>query len=124
LLLEEQGGGRIFLWTIFSNSSQNASGTVPEAHLVRVTHPFHPLSGQQLPCVGACYDKQNKRVLLEEDEDTVWSVPRQWTDLVAIDPEVVIGKGRAIFRAQDLLDLSVLISRLNRCFPPENADDL
>ena len=65
-----------------------------------------------------------KRVLLEEDEDTVWSLPPSWTDLVATDPEIVIGNGRAIFRVQDLVELSVLISRLSKSFPRESADDL
>ena len=42
----------------------------------------------------------------------VCSVPRQWTDVVAPDPEVVLGKGRAMLRMTDLLGLADLVSRL------------
>jgi hypothetical protein len=79
---------------------------------VRVTHPFHPLSGQLLVCVGERYNRYGTRLLLRVDEDHVCSVPRQWTDVVAPDPEVVIGGGRALMRVADLLELADLVSRL------------
>ena len=77
-----------------------------------VTHPFHPLSGRQLVCVGERYNRYGTRILLEVDDDVVCSVPRQWTDLVAPDPEIVIGEGRALFRVGDLLELACLVARL------------
>ena len=80
--------------------------------LVRVTHPFHPLSGRQLRCVGERHTRYGTRLLLHVDEDHVCSVPRQWTDVVALDPEVVIGGGRLLFRVADLLDLADLVLRL------------
>ena len=80
--------------------------------LVRVTHPFHPLSGRQLGCVGERYNRYGTRLLLRVDEDRVCSVPRQWTDVVAPDPEVVIGGGRSLFRVADLLELADLVLRL------------
>jgi len=70
-----------------------------------VTHPFHPLSGQQLVCVGERYNRYGTRLLLRVDNERVCSVPRQWTDVVAPDPEVVIGKGRGLVRVADLLEL-------------------
>jgi hypothetical protein len=94
------------------NSIQNATGTVPATHLVRVTHPFHPLYGRQFICVGERYNRYGTRILLQVGEDTVLAVPRQWTDLVAPDPEVVIGGGRALFRIRDLLELVQLVDRL------------
>jgi len=51
--------------------------------------------------------------LLRVDDGTVCSVPPQWTDLVAPDPEVVMGQGRALFRVQDLLELANLVTRLS-----------
>jgi hypothetical protein len=80
--------------------------------LVRITHPFHPLSGRQLECVGERYNRYGTRILLRVDEDHVCSVPRQWTDLIAPDPEIVIGGGRSWFRLADLLELADLVSRL------------
>jgi hypothetical protein len=79
---------------------------------VRVTHPFHPLSGQQLVCVGERCNRYGTRLLLRVDENHVCSVPRQWTDVVAPDPEVVLGEGRAVLRVVDLLELADLVSRL------------
>ena len=67
-----------------------------------MTHPFHPLSGQQLVCVGERYNRYGTRLLLRVDNERVCSVPRQWTDVVAPDPEVVIGKGRGLVRVADL----------------------
>jgi hypothetical protein len=81
---------------------------------VRITHPFHPYGGQPLVCVGERYNRAGKRLLLRVDDRTVCSVPPQWTDAVAPDPEVVMGQGRALFRAVDLLELADLVTRLSR----------
>jgi hypothetical protein len=79
---------------------------------VRITHPFHPLSGKQFVCVGERYNRYGKRLLLQIDDATVRSVPPQWTDLVAPDPETVIGEHRALFRMADLLELARLVDKL------------
>jgi hypothetical protein len=53
-------------------------------------------------------------LLLEVDDKTVCSVPPQWTDVVAPDPEIVLGEQRALFRLGDLLELARLVDRLSR----------
>lgn len=80
---------------------------------MRVTHPFHPLFGRQLPCVGKRYNRYGERLLLQGDGATVWSVPPQWTDLVSPEPEIVMGHGRALLRAVDLMELASLVKRLS-----------
>ena len=80
---------------------------------MRVTHPFHPLNGRQLPCVGERYNRYGMTLLLETDEGSVCSVPPQWTDVVAPDPEIVLGGQRALFRLADLLQLAGLVDRLS-----------
>jgi hypothetical protein len=80
---------------------------------VQVTHPFHPLFGRQLPCVGKRYNRYGERLLLQDDGGRAWSVPPQWTDLVGPDPEVVIGRGEALLRAVDLIELASLVKRLS-----------
>jgi hypothetical protein len=80
--------------------------------LVRVTHPFHPLSSKELACVGERYNRYGRRLLLRVDEVTVCSVPPPWTDLVAPDPEIALGKHRALFRVVDLLELARLVDQL------------
>ena len=81
---------------------------------MRVMHPFHPLFGQQLPCVGERANSQGKRLLLQTEDATVWSVPPQWTDLMSPDPEVVMGNGRSLLRVADLMELAALVERLSR----------
>jgi hypothetical protein len=53
---------------------------------------------------------------------TICSVPRQWTDLVAPEPEAVIGGGCASFRVADLLELEGLLRRLDRRESREASD--
>ena len=52
------------------------------------------------------------RLLLQVDDGTVCSVPQNWTDLVAPDPEIFIGNHRALFRIADLLELTRLVEQL------------
>jgi hypothetical protein len=79
-----------------------------------VTHPFHPLSGRQLACVGDRNNRYGMTLLLEVDEGAICAVPPQWTDVVAPDPEIVLGGQRALFRVADLLELTNLVDRLSR----------
>jgi uncharacterized protein DUF5372 len=72
------------------------------------------LAGRQLPCIGERYNRSGKRLLLRVDDKTVCSVPPQWTDTVAPDPEVAMGQGRSLFRVSDLLELASLVTRLSR----------
>jgi hypothetical protein len=50
-------------------------------------------------------------LLLEGGDGSIYSVPPQWTDLVSPDPEIVMGKERALFRVVDLLELALLVDR-------------
>jgi len=93
---------------------RNADIPAASARLVRITHPFHPFSGQQFACVGERYNRYGKRLLLQVDDRTVCSVAPQWTDLVAPDPEIVMGEGRALLRIADFMELARLVARLRR----------
>jgi hypothetical protein len=94
------------------NSPLNADVSAGSAHLVRIVHPFHPFSGRQLICVGERDNRSGKRLLLRVDDRTICSVPLQWTDMAAPDPEVLMGQGRALFRVADLVELARLVTRL------------
>jgi hypothetical protein len=48
------------------------------------------------------------------DDQTVCSVVPQWTDMVSPDAEMVMGKGRALLRVSDLMELTRLIARLDQ----------
>jgi hypothetical protein len=86
---------------------------------VRITHPFHPLSGKQLACVGERYNPYGRRFLLQGDDGTICSVPERWTDLARPDPEILLGKHRALFRVADLLSLVRLVDQLSTINSPE-----
>src|SRR3984893_9057347 len=99
----QSGASRIARPQASCISIENADSSGVARQFVRVTHPFHPLFGRQLPCVGKRYNRYGERLLLQHDGATVWSVPPQWTDLVGPDPEIVIGRGRALLRTVDLM---------------------
>lgn len=71
-------------------------------------HPFHPMTGRWGCYVGERRNKSGTRVLLEID-DKIWSIPREWTDLIPPCPIEIIGKGQALFDYQDLLNLLMLV---------------
>ena len=49
------------------------------------------------------------------------SLPARWTSVEAEDPFVVVAAGRSRFRAVDLVDLAVLVSKLRQ---GKQADDV
>ncbi|MDW9664837.1 hypothetical protein GOB74_30815 [Sinorhizobium meliloti] len=51
--------------------------------------------------------------MLQNEDATVWSVPPQWTDLVNLDPEVVMSNGRSLLRMVALMKLATLVERLS-----------
>ena len=63
--------------------------------------------------VGERYNRYGMTLLLQIDDESVCSVP-PWTDVVAPDPEILLGEQRALFRVVDLLELARLVDRLNR----------
>jgi hypothetical protein len=75
----------------------------------RVVHPFHPLFGQEFDQLGSREGLPEDRVYFEHRDGRAASIPKHFTDLAAIDPVVVMGRGRCLFRVADLLELCSLI---------------
>ncbi|MDH5625343.1 MAG: Y4bD/Y4pK family protein [Nitrospira sp.] len=73
--------------------------------------------------MGERYNRYGKRLLLRVDDRTICSVPPQWTDLVAPDVEIVMGKGRALLRVADLMELARLVGRLNKGAAQRSSPD-
>ena len=76
---------------------------------VRITHPFHPLSGQEIDFVDHRPHWGEDRVFYRDREGHLASLPARWTSLVTADP---VAAGRAEFRVEDLMALVALIARL------------
>jgi uncharacterized protein DUF5372 len=79
---------------------------------VRVTHPFHPLAGRDFEFVACRQNWGEDRVCLHDENGVLFSLPAAWTDVVAVDPFVVIAAGRCPFTTDGLLALADLVDRL------------
>ena len=77
-----------------------------------MTHPFHPLFGQQFEILTCRHNWGEYRVTFYETADHVRGLPAAWTSIVPPDPDVILAVGRAAFRVADLLQLSHLIGRI------------
>ncbi|MBA3748215.1 MAG: hypothetical protein H0W96_12100 [Solirubrobacterales bacterium] len=71
---------------------------------MRVTHPFHPLAGQQFEFVKRRRNWQLDRVYFFDGGGALVSLPAEWTDAVAADPFVVVAAGRSAFHVEGLLE--------------------
>jgi hypothetical protein len=79
---------------------------------VRVTHPFHPLAGREFEFVVRKFNWAEDRVFFFDGERQLRSLPAAWTDVVGVDPFVVVAAGRSPFRAEDLVALADLVERV------------
>ncbi len=76
---------------------------------MRVTHPFHPLAGQEFEFVERQRNWRRDRVYLYDEEGELVSLPAEWTDVVPVDPFVLVSAGRCPFHVAALLELAELI---------------
>jgi len=77
-----------------------------------VTHPFHPLYGREFEFVAYRQNWGEDRVHLHDENGVLFSLPAGWTDVVPLDPFVVIAAGRCPFTTDGLLALADLVGRL------------
>jgi hypothetical protein len=100
----------------FPRTHWTQSSTTPppslEEGIFTVTHPFHPLYGQQFEVLNYRHNWGEYRVTFYETPDLVRTMPAAWTSFASPDPEVNVAAGRAAFRVKDLLALTKLIQRI------------
>ena len=101
---------RPFLWT---QPSTTPSPSLAEG-VFTVTHPFHPLYGQQFEILSYRHNWGEYRVTFYQTADRVRALPAAWTSLAPADPTVTLAAGRAAFRVADLLQLAHLIGRIEK----------
>ena len=85
-------------------------GSDDSVRTFRVTHPFHPLSGQIFQLVTVRHSWGEDRVYYHDAQGVLVSMPASWTDVVAPDPVVALSAGRSPFRLDDLLELTRLVA--------------
>jgi len=78
----------------------------------RITHPFHPWSGQEFELVTYLHTWGEHRVYFHKEGEHLVSVPATWTDIIVEDPVVQVAAGRVLFRATDLIKLAQLLKGL------------
>jgi len=79
---------------------------------VRITHPFHPMCGQEIDVVVHRVQWGEERVFYRDPQGHRASLPARWTSLAPEDPYIAVGAGRSQFRVQDLNDLAALLRGL------------
>jgi hypothetical protein len=77
-----------------------------------VTHPFHPWHGQRFEFVDYRQCWGEWRVFYYTEDGQMGYFPSAWTDVGQADPFVVLSRGRAAMRFEDLLRLVKLIEDL------------
>jgi len=77
-----------------------------------VTHPFHPLAGQELELVSIHRSGAGWRVFFPDSQGHLQSIPMAFTDLAVPDPFRIQSAGRSYFRIPELLELVRLIAGL------------
>ena len=78
----------------------------------RIIHPFHPWCGRRFELVAYKNAWGEDRVFFYDEHQQLIGLTASWTDVIAMDPFVAVSAGRALFRAEDLLELACLIRRL------------
>ena len=77
---------------------------------MRVTHPFHPLAGQDFEFVKRRKSWRQDRVYVFDSAGDLVSLPAEWTDVAAPDPFVVASAGRAPFHLTGLVELADMVA--------------
>jgi len=79
----------------------------------RVTHPFHPLFGQEFESTGHKRLSGRNHFVFYDNRGKKTTIPSKWTDVPEEeDVYVIISAGRSHFRVEDLIGLSDLVRRL------------
>ena len=95
--------------------SSTAADTNPLSRRFKITHPFHPWSGQEFELVTYLQTGGENRVYFNQKErEHLVSVPASWTDVVPEDPLLQLAAGQSLFRVSDLVELAQMVEELRR----------
>ncbi len=86
-----------------------------------MTHPHHPLFGQEFDLVTYRHAWGEHRVFFHDQEGRLRCLPATWTDVVAPEPFVEVSAGRSLFRIEDLLALAALLRELSGLSQTDSA---
>lgn len=79
-----------------------------------MTHPFHPWVGRQFDFIDCRLCWNEWRVFYYTADMELAYFPASWTDVGEADPFVLLSRGRAMARTEDLLRLADLVKDIRR----------
>jgi len=82
------------------------------SRVVRITHPFHPLSGKQFDLVEHRCIFAESYLYFHDECGYLRVIPAVWTDFVKADVQVEMAGGRSPLHAGCLLELAELVQHL------------
>jgi hypothetical protein len=91
--------------------SATASHTNGSTGRFRITHPFHPLAGNEYELIYRHHNWGVDRVFFYDPNGRLKSFPVNVTDMFPMDVFTQISAGRSAFRMDDLLELRELLDR-------------
>ena len=112
--LHERTGSCLNFQHSLWHGSRTAAHAQDAARYFRVTHPFHPWRGRQFEFVDCRLCWGEWRVFYYTEDGQVAYFPSAWTDAGQVDPFVVLSRGRAVVRFEDLLRLVKLVEDLKQ----------
>jgi hypothetical protein len=81
---------------------------------LRITHPYHPWFDREFELIIYRQAWGEDRVYFHEESERLVALPAAWTDVIPLDPIVVLGRGRSPCRAEDLWQLVQLLRQRGR----------
>lgn len=86
-----------------------------------VTHPFHPLYGQEYDFITQKKCWGEDRVLFYNKEGELDSMPTRWTSVAMHDSFLVQSTGRCVLHFEDLHSLALLLQELKKQYLKESG---
>ncbi len=112
--LSSVNSGKIRRAAISFNAPSIALIPNKEGRQIRITHPFHPLSGKQFDLVEHRRIFAESFVYFHDAEGHLREIPSAWTDFVKGDAFVEMAAGGSQLHAGCLLELCDLVIRTEK----------
>jgi hypothetical protein len=78
-----------------------------------ITNPLHPLHGKEFEAINYRPGSKISGVFFHDSNGHSQLVPVEWTDIVPVDPYIIISGGRSLFRYEDLVSLAQLMKNID-----------
>jgi NAD(P)-dependent dehydrogenase (short-subunit alcohol dehydrogenase family) len=91
------------------------------SRMVRITHPFHPLTGHEIELICRRLHWGDDRIAYHNEAGRLSWISADLTDVDPPDDFQRVAAGTAAFRPVDLLVLCALLDRLRECLEHDES---